>query len=614
MFEKRPFYTVAIGYAAVGVILNAPSLSGVECSPGTYSIDGINCIEASPGFYVPSSGATEQIPAPLGRFVPGSGATAAIEASPGTYVPAEASSFATLASEGYYVPDFGASSQTPSPKGQFIPIQGATSLDDAVDAPIGKYVAEEGSSEATLAPRGTFVDSVGATAPTPAPPGRYVPGVGATEAIVAGLGSYVPVEGATSATLASEGYYVPEEGSSFQTPSPAGKYIPISGATSLDDAIDAPVGKFVAEEGSSEATPAPPGSYVPNTGSSFAILASPGYFVPSAGSTVQSAAPPGYYVPAAGATQATVNPAGTWTGPASVAPRAASSGLKVDGDPIVGPRFESDRSAIVDLGTWISVVQFRLNVTNSADFLGGGDPLTQLTLKSLEVSGEAASLVRQLSDPLPLILDEGEREELRFQISEANGASSFQISILTDEEAALGSDGKRFEFEFNFSVNQSAEYEAFLETYFTEAELLDVESTRFLADFDGDGIDNGMEFVFGTNPKDFATSTEAVWLPRTLILREPEGDQLALAFSLPVSTIGSIELSIQVSDTVEEGTWATIASREGNGEWVGDAVVEIDEPSDGRVSVLVKDLERLSAELDEKRFMRLEARVNGDVL
>ncbi|MDQ8181907.1 hypothetical protein [Pelagicoccus sp. SDUM812005] len=655
MLAVRSFsaLTQILAYGGIGVAV--PFLSAVDCAPGTYTLDGINCIEAEPGHYVDTPGATKQTPAspgtyvevygasaaqlaPVGTYVATEGASAPTPAPLGSYIPIEGATSAQLASPGYYVDSEGASYQTPAPAGSYIPIEGASSLSAAILAPVGKYIPVEGASAASaalVAPLGSFVATEGASRATLAPPGRYVSETGATAAVSAEPGSFVAVEGATSPTLASPGHYVEAFESTGQTLSPPGRYIPASGASSLSDSVAAEVGTFIAEPGASSASAAilaPAGSYVPTTGASAATIASPGYFVAIAGASAQTISPKGSFVAEAGASAPTLAPAGTyvdregateaieipegtWSDEGAVAPRAAAANLLVDGTPIVGPRLQSEWGSrgSNDLGAWVSVVGFGIEIRNTAAFLGGGSSLTQLTLKSIEFGGDAAASVRQVGGLLPLVLDEGAAAELSFEISGVSGAGSVDISLLTDEEAAFGEDGKRFDYRFDFVLNQSPEYDAFRGSHFSESELSDVEATAFLADFDGDGIENGMEFVFGLDPKSPPGPGAFEWLPQQLVLEEAEGRRVALVFSLPVDLFQSLELSVQASSLGEAESWVPIATLDSSAVWQGAAAVETGPVQGGRVSVLVKDVVVLENELQGRRFLRLQAKVLGEL-
>lgn len=104
------------------------------CTAGFYNGGGTACVPADPGYYVPSAGATAQLPCMRGYFQTDSGATGCDPAPPGTFVDAIAASAATLcvpgtyqplaamtgcvlAEPGYSVPSSGARTPTPCPSG-----------------------------------------------------------------------------------------------------------------------------------------------------------------------------------------------------------------------------------------------------------------------------------------------------------------------------------------------------------------------------------------------------------------------------------------------------------------------------------------------------------------
>ena len=69
-----------------GMMLAAPAASAdTTCAPGSY-LSGSTCVLASPGNFVPGSGATSQIPCPVGFYQPLVGQTSCDPADPGSFV------------------------------------------------------------------------------------------------------------------------------------------------------------------------------------------------------------------------------------------------------------------------------------------------------------------------------------------------------------------------------------------------------------------------------------------------------------------------------------------------------------------------------------------------
>jgi hypothetical protein len=59
---------------------------------------------------------------------------------------------------------------------------------------------------------------------------------------------------------------------------------------------------------------------------------------------------------------------------------------------------------------------------------------------------------------------------------------------------------------------------------------------------------------------------------------------------------------VQVSDTLEAGSWQTIAQKFGTGPWTGSAAVTEGAPAGGVVLVRVRDVQDLA--VNPSRFMR----------
>ena len=175
----------------------APAMAQL-CTAGTYSSTGNSpCTQAGPGYYVPTTGATSETPAPLGSFVASSGAFAPTQATPG-----------------YFVPTTAATGETAAPRGSF--------------------VAGFGASAPTQASPGYFVSTIAASSATPAVAGMYVPGAGAFDAYSAGTGHYVPVQASATETQTPAGFYNAVTGSRAAQPDPAGTFSVGGAATALN--------------------------------------------------------------------------------------------------------------------------------------------------------------------------------------------------------------------------------------------------------------------------------------------------------------------------------------------------------------------------------------------
>ncbi len=139
----------ASGSGAAYVFEAAASL----CEPGTFSATGFApCMDAPPGSFVATEGATEATPcdpgffqpdagqtaclaAPAGRFVAEAGAEFATDCALGTFQPDTGQTACLLAPFGFYVDFTGAAAATVCPEGLTTQMAGSTSLDDCVPPP-----------------------------------------------------------------------------------------------------------------------------------------------------------------------------------------------------------------------------------------------------------------------------------------------------------------------------------------------------------------------------------------------------------------------------------------------------------------------------------------------
>jgi hypothetical protein len=144
--SNTPTGTGFVAVAAGGY--HSVALKASPCPAGQYN-DGTGCVNADPGHYVDTSGATAQTPCPAGFYQPNSGATSCLAAAAGNFVATE-----------------GATAQTPCAVGTYQTNSGA---DSCLQALPGYYVPTTGATAQTLCPSGT-TSVAGASACTPISP------------------------------------------------------------------------------------------------------------------------------------------------------------------------------------------------------------------------------------------------------------------------------------------------------------------------------------------------------------------------------------------------------------------------------------------------------------
>ncbi len=131
------------------------------------------------------------------------------------------------ASPGYFVPFPGATSQTPCALGYFQPNSGSVSCNAAT---AGHYVAFTGQLAESACSLGTYQPNIASASCLLAPAGRYVDATGAIASTLCAAGKYQPNTGQTSCLLADPGFYVPSAGSASQFPCALG-FTSLAGAT-----------------------------------------------------------------------------------------------------------------------------------------------------------------------------------------------------------------------------------------------------------------------------------------------------------------------------------------------------------------------------------------------
>lgn len=273
----------------------SPSWSAVPivCPAGKYN-NGSGCVDADPGYFVATAGATEQTACAEGTYQPLAGQVGCIVAQPG-----------------HFVADTAAIAQTPCEPGKYQSGAGASSC---LLAPAGSFVSGSAATAETLCSPGTYQPLEGAISCIAADPGNFVSDTGAAAQSACPIGKYQPNSGASSCIDASTGYFVSMIGAQIQTKCALGTFQALTGQAACDLA---PAGSFVNMLGAAAATLCPPGTYQPNLGATMCLLADPGFYVPSAGATSQTACPFGQ-TSMAGATACTAAPVLTTFGPGSL--------------------------------------------------------------------------------------------------------------------------------------------------------------------------------------------------------------------------------------------------------------------------------------------------------
>ena len=118
-FTPRPQNHRTLFAVAAMLSFAGSSAYAAQCLPGTFSSNGQDtptpCTQATPGYFVPGSGATSPFVARPGHYVSTFGATSQTQATPGHYVSDTGATSQLSTQPGYYVSTFGASSRTACP-------------------------------------------------------------------------------------------------------------------------------------------------------------------------------------------------------------------------------------------------------------------------------------------------------------------------------------------------------------------------------------------------------------------------------------------------------------------------------------------------------------------
>ena len=128
----------------------------------------------------------------------------------------------------------------------------------------------------------------------------------------------------------------------------------------------------------------------------------------------------------------------------------------------------------------------------------------------------------------------------------------------------------------------------------------------FTADYDGEGLSNGLEYMLGICPDDGNGTDGPASLPSVSAI-DAGGVRLRLTFEItePVPLDG--RLTIEASDDLgQTDPWTTIKTKAiGTNVWSGPAAVSFHALSNGRTQVLIDDTKSLSE--NPHRFLRLRS-------
>ena len=310
----------------IGIINDPVALAvftptSVTCEPGSYGTT--TCVEAEPGFHVPTAGATSQTPCDAGTYSDTAGAVSCTDASPGYFVALSQSSAQEACPAGHYSANAAATECTPATKGHFVgsaaqssqaqcvagTYSSSTASTSCTDASLGHYVPEAAAIEELSCAAGTYAEQTKQTSCQDAAPGYFVASEGQSAQTACPVGKYSEAAKAQRCALASLGHFVASAALSTQTECAVGSYADEEG---LSQCKSAQVGFFVASSAQSSQTACSPGHYSDTTGADACTAASVGHFVALAGQSKQTACPIGHYSDSEGATECTSAPLETY--------------------------------------------------------------------------------------------------------------------------------------------------------------------------------------------------------------------------------------------------------------------------------------------------------------
>lgn len=121
------------------------------------------------------------------------------------------------------------------------------------------------------------------------------------------------------------------------------------------------------------------------------------------------------------------------------------------------------------------------------------------------------------------------------------------------------------------------------------------DTAGFEGDYEGDGLANGLEYTLGLNPdlRDSASDR----LPEFTL---SSGDKV-VSFTLEDPVPPNLEIIVEMSVTLEPGSWNTVATRSSTGNWTGTASVT----EDSSVNGIAVELTDNTPGPEERRFYRI---------
>ncbi|PXA03743.1 hypothetical protein DDZ13_10635 [Coraliomargarita sinensis] len=144
------------------------------------------------------------------------------------------------------------------------------------------------------------------------------------------------------------------------------------------------------------------------------------------------------------------------------------------------------------------------------------------------------------------------------------------------------------------SFRASSEYESWV--YAGTGTTPDVEVTAgFDDDYDLDGLENGLEYTLALNPD--ASDVNSNKLPEFTLSSENKVVTFTLADPVPTN----LDITVEMSPSLEPGSWTIIATRGSGGTWSGTATVVESNTASGNEVELIDH----TTGLDDRRFYRI---------
>jgi hypothetical protein len=252
-----------------------------------------------------------------------------------------------------------------------------------------------------------------------------------------------------------------------------------------------------------------------------------------------------------------------------------------------------------------------LKIRNDSDELGFSDSLTKLILLKQSISDTNVVL----TSSFPVVLEEQQEVTLNYLVTPASSGGPFTttLSIQTDQAAPFDESGQDFEFTIYYSNSVAGDFQTFQSLNYSAAELADTGISGFEADVDGDGLKNGLEYVFELNPRLSESILNESYLP--VIRKELDGAgvlRYAMVFSLPDRAFSDATLYGEAKDELDSTKWEELFYLEsGESEPKGSADLQLQAAEDGRVQWIVFD--PASPESPDQRFYRVRVELNSDL-